>query len=492
MKTRGMETFKQQNVEDFYDVGEELGSGQFAIVKRCTEKSSGLEYAAKFIKKRQSRASRRGVRREEIVREVEVLQQLQHPNVVALHDVYENRTDVVLILELVSGGELFDFLAQKESLSEEEATQFIKQILDGVEYLHQKSIAHFDLKPENIMLLDRTASLPRIKIIDFGLAHKIEDGADFKNIFGTPEFVAPEIVNYEQLGLEADMWSIGVITYILLSGASPFLGDTKQETLGNISAMNYDFDEEFFSNTSELAKSFIRQLLEKNTRKRMTIQGALNHPWIKSRNNADDQVSAEKKGEQLKTKRLKEYTIQSHSSMTPNNTYVNFERFAQVVQDIGAMESGLTEVAGAHHTLQEDIEALLSIYNEKESWYKEESETARKQLSQVHYEFRKVESSRKLLQEDMRGVNACLQSISTKYQQRQSQLDGLRQELNSELQWLQGVVSSFHPEAASGSIHASSLSNGVTSGVKQALKELLQQTCRTDLSPEAGPLPESG
>ncbi|XP_053740857.1 death-associated protein kinase 2 isoform X2 [Synchiropus splendidus] len=284
MKTRGMETFKQQNVEDFYDVGEELGSGQFAIVKRCTEKSSGLEYAAKFIKKRQSRASRRGVRREEIVREVEVLQQLQHPNVVALHDVYENRTDVVLILELVSGGELFDFLAQKESLSEEEATQFIKQILDGVEYLHQKSIAHFDLKPENIMLLDRTASLPRIKIIDFGLAHKIEDGADFKNIFGTPEFVAPEIVNYEQLGLEADMWSIGVITYILLSGASPFLGDTKQETLGNISAMNYDFDEEFFSNTSELAKSFIRQLLEKNTRKRMTIQGALNHPWIKPSN----------------------------------------------------------------------------------------------------------------------------------------------------------------------------------------------------------------
>ncbi|KAM9808191.1 death-associated protein kinase 2 [Neosynchiropus ocellatus] len=492
MKTRGMETFKQQNVEDFYDVGEELGSGQFAIVKRCTEKSSGLEYAAKFIKKRQSRASRRGVRREEIVREVEVLQQLQHPNVVALHDVYENRTDVVLILELVSGGELFDFLAQKESLSEEEATEFIKQILNGVEYLHQKSIAHFDLKPENIMLLDRTASLPRIKIIDFGLAHKIEDGADFKNIFGTPEFVAPEIVNYEQLGLEADMWSIGVITYILLSGASPFLGDTKQETLGNISAMNYDFDEEFFSNTSELAKSFIRQLLEKNTRKRMTIEGALNHPWIKSRNNADDQVSAEKKAEQLKTKRLKEYTIQSHSSMTPNNTYVNFERFAQVVQDISVMESGLTEVAGAHHTLQEDIEALLSIYNEKESWYKEESETARKQLSQVHYEFRKVESSRKLLQEDMRGVNACLQSISTKYQQRQSQLDGLRQELNSELQWLQDVVSSFHPEGASGSIHGSSLSNGVTSGVKQALKELLQQTCRADLCPEAGPLPESG
>ncbi|MEQ2233521.1 Death-associated protein kinase 2, partial [Ilyodon furcidens] len=255
--------------------------GQFAVVKRCKEKSTGTAYAAKFIKKRQSRVSRRGVKREEIEREVDILQQIQHPNIVELHDVFENRTDVVLILELVSGGELFDFLARKESLSEEEATQFIKQILDGVQYLHSKGIAHFDLKPENIMLLDRSVPLPRIKIIDFGLAHKIEPGVDFKNIFGTPEFVAPEIVNYEQLGLEADMWSIGVITYILLSGLSPFLGDTKQETLGNISAVDYDFDEEFFSNTSELAKSFIRQLLQKDTRKRMTIQDALNHPWIK-------------------------------------------------------------------------------------------------------------------------------------------------------------------------------------------------------------------
>ncbi|XP_044213169.1 death-associated protein kinase 2 isoform X1 [Thunnus albacares] len=491
MKTPGMAVFKQQNVDDFYEIGMELGSGQFAIVKRCIEKSTGLEYAAKFIKKRQSRVSRRGVRREEIEREVDILQQLQHPNIVALHDVYENRTDVVLILELVSGGELFDFLAQKESLSEEEATQFIKQILDGVQYLHAKRISHFDLKPENIMLLDRNVPLPRIKLIDFGLAHKIEAGADFKNIFGTPEFVAPEIVNYEPLGLEADMWSIGVITYILLSGASPFLGDTKQETLGNISAMNYDFDEDLFSNTSELAKSFIKQLLEKDTRKRMTIQDALNHPWIKSCGHMEDSAApeAEKKVEQLKTKRLKEYTIQSHSSMPQNNTYANFERFVHMVEDINLMQTGLSEVAGARHTLQGDIEALLAIYNDKEAWYKEESETARKQLSQVCYEFRKVEANRRLLQEDMKAVDASLESISGKYQQRQSQLDTLRQELNCELQWLQEVMSSLHPEGANGSIHSSSLNTDM----KQALKELLHQSCGGELCPEAKqPLTESG
>ncbi|XP_052368383.1 death-associated protein kinase 2 [Oncorhynchus keta] len=281
MRTLGMAVFKQQRVEDFYEIGEELGSGQFASVKRVRDKCSGLEYAAKFVKKCQNRASRRGVRREDIEREVDILQLVTHANIVALHDVYETRTDVVLILELVSGGELFDFLAQKESLSEEEATQFIKQILNGVQFLHGKRIAHFDLKPENIMLLDKNVDLPRIKLIDFGLAHKMDQvGTDFKKIFGTPEFVAPEVVNYEPLGLEADMWSIGVITYILLSGASPFLGDSKQETLGNISAVAYEFDDELFSRTSELAKSFIRQLLEKDTRKRLTIHGALNHPWI--------------------------------------------------------------------------------------------------------------------------------------------------------------------------------------------------------------------
>lgn len=259
-----MSTFRQEDVEDHYEMGEELGSGQFAIVRKCRQKGTGKEYAAKFIKKRRLSSSRRGVSREEIEREVNILREIRHPNIITLHDIFENKTDVVLILELVSGGELFDFLAEKESLTEDEATQFLKQILDGVHYLHSKRIAHFDLKPENIMLLDKNVPNPRIKLIDFGIAHKIEAGNEFKNIFGTPEFVAPEIVNYEPLGLEADMWSIGVITYILLSGASPFLGETKQETLTNISAVNYDFDEEYFSNTSELAKDFIRRLLVKD------------------------------------------------------------------------------------------------------------------------------------------------------------------------------------------------------------------------------------
>ncbi|XP_012991517.3 death-associated protein kinase 2a isoform X1 [Esox lucius] len=489
--------FKQQKVEDFYDIGEELGSGQFAIVKRCRELSSGLEFAAKFIKKRQSRASRRGVRREEIQREVNILEQTQHPNIVTLHDVYENRTDVVLILELVSGGELFDFLAQKESLSEGEATQFIKQILEGVHYLHSRKIAHFDLKPENIMLLDKNVPLPRIKLIDFGLAHKIEAGAEFKNIFGTPEFVAPEIVNYEPLGLEADMWSIGVITYILLSGASPFLGETKQDTLANISAMNYEFDEEFFGSTSELAKNFIRQLLERDKMKRLTIQDALNHPWIQSNEHREetpgsrvqDQIKAPKKRErrQLKTKRLKEYTMKSHSSMPPNNTYVNFERFAQVVEDLGQMEGSFSGLALAHDSLQEDIDALVSIYNDKESRYKEESEGVRHELSQIRYEFRKVEAMKRSLQDEMKALDASVSGVDARYQERRRHFDSLRQELSDELKWVQDVVGSFGVPGGvggggGGGGHSScNFSTVFNNDVNEALKEMLNRSCGGDL-----------
>ncbi|XP_066184887.1 death-associated protein kinase 2 isoform X2 [Sylvia atricapilla] len=461
-----MAFFKQQKVEDVYEIGEELGSGQFAIVKKCREKSTGVEYAAKFIKKRQSRASRRGVSREEIEREVSILQQILHANIVKLHDIYENKTDVVLILELVSGGELFDFLAQKESLSEEEATRFIKQILDGVNYLHSKKIAHFDLKPENIMLLDKNNPIPHIKLIDFGLAHKIEDGVDFKNIFGTPEFVAPEIVNYEPLGLAADMW---------LSGASPFLGETKQETLANITAVNYDFDEEFFSNTSDLAKDFIQKLLVKDTRKRLTIQEALSHPWITLKDETKVQENKKVENTQLKTKRLREYTIKCHSSMPPNNTYINFERFARVVEDISHMEKGFSTLAASHSSLQEDMDALLSIYNEKEAWYKEEGESVRHKLSQLKYEYRKMESLKRHLHNDIEAVGASLAGVCGKYTELRSKYESLRQELSEELKWIRDLMSSF--QLGNEACVNGNFDSVFNKDINESLMELLNRSC---------------
>ncbi|KAM5126090.1 death-associated protein kinase 2-like isoform 1-T3 [Mantella aurantiaca] len=279
-----MSSFKHENVEDLYELLEKLGSGHFGEVRKCKEKSTGSLYAGKFIKTRKCKGSRLGLDRDQVEREVFILQQLEHPSVMKLYDVFASKAEMVLILELIRGGELFDFIAEKEALSEEDAIEFMEQILKGVAYMHARHIAHFDLKPENIMLLEKDVPHPKIKIIDFGLAQKIEDGTVYKSLCGTPQYIAPEVINYEPLGPPTDMWSIGVITYILLSGMSPFQGETDPETLTNVVAGNYEFDDRFFKETSEMAKDFIRQLLLKDPSDRMTAVECLIHPWIKPLN----------------------------------------------------------------------------------------------------------------------------------------------------------------------------------------------------------------
>ncbi|CAM9181101.1 unnamed protein product, partial [Lampetra planeri] len=280
------------------------------------------------------------------------------------------------------------------------------------------------------------------------------------------------------------MWSIGVITYILLSGASPFLGETKRDTLQNILTVNYEFDEEFFCHTSDLAKTFISQLLEKDKKKRLTIQDALNHPWIKSNEHKDENKAHEprkRERRQLKTKRLREYTIKSHSSMPPNNTYVNFERFAQVVEDIDQMESSFISLAAAHDSLQEDIDAIVSIYNEKEAWYKEESEGVRHKLSQIRYEFRKVEASKRILQDDMQAFSSSLGGVSSRYQERQSHLDDLRLELSQELKWVQEMMEAFPVAGGGGGYSNCNFSTVFNNDVNEAMKELLNRSCGGEL-----------
>ncbi|XP_029519143.1 death-associated protein kinase 2-like [Oncorhynchus nerka] len=270
-----------ENVEDLYEIGEVLGSGHFGQVREVRERATGARWAGKFLKIRKCASSRLGMERKNVEREVEVLQALQHPNIMALKDVFESRAEVVLVLELISGGELFDFIAEKENLTESDAIDFMKQILLGVGFMHNKQIGHFDLKPENIMLSDKMAPNPDIKIIDFGLAHCLQSGEEYRCMSGTPQYISPEVINYEPLSTAVDMWSIGVITYILLSGLSPFQGDTDEETLRNIIALNYKFDDHHFSMTSAMAKDFIQKLFVKDQNERMTAEECLHHPWIK-------------------------------------------------------------------------------------------------------------------------------------------------------------------------------------------------------------------
>ncbi|NXF27923.1 DAPK2 kinase, partial [Rhodinocichla rosea] len=260
-------------------------SGHFGVVRLCRERSTGSFYAAKFLKLRRGRP---GPERAQVQREVSILRQLQHPNILRLHQLFASAAEVVLVLELIRGGELFDFVAEKEALSEEEAIEFLGQILSGVQYLHARLIAHFDLKVPVGGCSQTTngngAALERA-LGCFIFQHQphdmLEDGVTYRSLCGTPQYIAPEVINYEPLSTAADMWSIGVITYILLSGLSPFQGETDAETLANVVAGAYEFEERCFSQTSELAKDFIRQLLVKEPQGRMSAAEGLAHPWIK-------------------------------------------------------------------------------------------------------------------------------------------------------------------------------------------------------------------
>ncbi|XP_037120617.1 death-associated protein kinase 2 isoform X1 [Syngnathus acus] len=316
-----MAVFKPENVEDFYEIEEVLGSGHFGEVRRVRELATGTYWAGKFVKLRKTTCSLLGLERRCVEQEVEVLRSLQHPNIITLKDVFDSRSEVVLILEIVSGGELFDFIAEKEMVTEDEAIEFMKQILDGLAFMHSKNIGHFDLKPENIMLSDKESPHPDIKLIDFGLAHHFVPGEEYKSTSGTPQYIAPEVINSEPLGTAADMWSIGVITYILLSGMSPFQGHTDEDTLRNVLAVNYEFDTHCFSTTSCTAKDFIQKLLVKNTSDRMTAEECLLHPWIKVRP-LTRQQKAKRSRSSINMKNFKKFNARRKWKMSYNMVWI--------------------------------------------------------------------------------------------------------------------------------------------------------------------------
>uniref|UniRef100_A0A8C5MQC1 Serine/threonine-protein kinase 17B n=1 Tax=Leptobrachium leishanense TaxID=445787 RepID=A0A8C5MQC1_9ANUR len=254
--------------------------GKFAVVRRCVELITGKEYAAKFLRKR-----RKGEDcRTDIVNEIAILEMAHFsPYVVDLHEVYETSSEMVLVMEYAAGGEIFNQCVadQDEAFTEKDVIRLIDQILQGILYLHRNNVVHLDLKPQNI-LLTSCNPLGDIRIVDFGLSRQVDRIKEVREILGTPEYVAPEVLNYEPISTATDMWSVGVLTYVMLTGESPFLGDTKQETFLNISQVNVDYSQEVFAGISEQAVDFIKSLLLKNPRERARAEQCLKHPWLSS------------------------------------------------------------------------------------------------------------------------------------------------------------------------------------------------------------------
>ncbi|XP_009328252.1 PREDICTED: myosin light chain kinase, smooth muscle-like [Pygoscelis adeliae] len=263
----------QEKVSDVYTQLEKLGEGKFGTVYRLQEKATGKIRAGKYFRMRTAKE------KQAARAEVELMNLLHHPRLVQCLDAFAGGVPSTLSSPSVAGGELFERIVDDDfEHTEPSSAQYVQQILEGLKFMHGQAVVHLDLKPENIVCVSPGSHW--LKIVDFGLAQKLAPDTPVKVLHGTPEFMAPEVVAFEPVSFSTDMWSVGVICYILLSGESPFQGDNDMETLSNITAARWDFEEETFSEISQQAKDFISQLLRKDPCRRLSSAGALLHPWL--------------------------------------------------------------------------------------------------------------------------------------------------------------------------------------------------------------------
>lgn len=213
--------------------------------------------------------------------EIEILKSVDHPNIVKLVDIFEDERHVCLVMELLLGGELFDQIIEKDKFSEYDAREATKAIIDAISYCHSLGIIHRDIKPENLLLHSKDQGIGSLKIADFGLARSLDQNQLASTTCGTPGYVAPEVLQQQPYGMECDYWSIGVVTYIMLSGTPPFYDEDNFQLFEMIKNCQYDFEDDTWKYVSEQAKAFVSEILVKDPKTRLNLEGMKNHPWFK-------------------------------------------------------------------------------------------------------------------------------------------------------------------------------------------------------------------
>ncbi|ALC48139.1 CaMKI [Drosophila busckii] len=326
---------KQVSIEEKYNLHGLLGTGAFSEVRLAESKETpGEHFAVKIIDKKALKG-----KEESLENEIRVLRRfsannfdvnssngtrLTHPNIVQLLETYEDKAKVYLVMELVTGGELFDRIVEKGSYTEKDASHLIRQILEAVDYMHEQGVVHRDLKPENLLYYS-TDDDSKIMISDFGLS-KMEDSGIMATACGTPGYVAPEVLAQKPYGKAVDVWSIGVISYILLCGYPPFYDENDANLFAQIlkdyeSVMDvhltgeFEFDSPYWDEISDSAKQFIKNLMCVTVEKRFTCKQALAHPWI-SGNEASSKNIHGTVSEQLKKNFAKSRWKQAYYAAT--------------------------------------------------------------------------------------------------------------------------------------------------------------------------------
>jgi calcium-dependent protein kinase len=268
---------KLDRIQDVYNLEKKkLGEGSYGSVCKATHKSTGVERAIKTIAKKNMKNIER------FKKEIAIMKIMDHPNIIKLFETFEDHQNIYLAMELCTGGELFDRIIEASHFNEKEAAIVMQQILRAIFYLHEQHICHRDLKPENFLFQSRDPIEGNIlKLIDFGLSDKFRDGETMSTRAGTPYYVAPQVLagKYNHL---CDLWSAGVIMYILLSGAPPFFGNNDQEVLAKVKQGVLHFSPRDWKGVSEDAKGLIRMLVKHDPKERLNAEQALGHSWIKN------------------------------------------------------------------------------------------------------------------------------------------------------------------------------------------------------------------
>jgi len=264
----------QGKLRDHYRIGKILGTGAFGEVRMCVHRESNAQRAVKVLRKSNMDEDEKRM----LFNEINILKEIDHPNIIKMYEFFEDEKRYYLVTEICKGGELFDEILQRGKFSERDGAVLMKQVLQCINYCHKNNIIHRDLKPENI-LLEANKEFDQIKIIDFGTSLVYDPSRSLDEKLGTPYYIAPEVLN-KNYDSKCDIWSCGVITYILLSGMPPFNGQSDQDIMKKVRQGAYDFEDRAWANISDKAKDFISKLLTYNKDERPAAEEILTHPWL--------------------------------------------------------------------------------------------------------------------------------------------------------------------------------------------------------------------
>ncbi|KAK3806222.1 MAG: calcium/calmodulin-dependent protein kinase-like protein [Linnemannia elongata] len=322
-----------------YEFGRDLGTGTYGTVKKARALDTGNDVAVKIILKKTVKGHE-----DMVEKEIGVLKNLSHPNIVNFLDWFESRDKYYLVFDLASGGELFDRICEKGAFTENNAATIMKEVIEAIEYLHSKNVVHRDLKPENLLYKDESED-SKLMIVDFGISKTMEsEDQVLTTMCGSYGYAAPEVLLRRGHGKPVDMWSIGIITYTLLCGYAPFQAENDQQLVAEIARCNVIFHQRYWKDVSVEARDFIKCLLRAHPEKRLTATEALQHKWITTEtgNNADllDNVK-----EGFNAKRMFKKTIRAVAaanrlrSMTRSNTEMTNSDAGSLASSLATPES---------------------------------------------------------------------------------------------------------------------------------------------------------